>query len=191
MLKSLYGLKQASRQWNIKLTDALSSEGYSQSAYDHSLFTRRKDGALAIILIYVDDLFITGNDANLISDTKAILHKHFKVKDLGDLKYFLGIEVMRSTKGIILIQRKYSLDLLSEVGLTGANPAQTSLESNKKLTTVDYDTLVGNTGDVTLEDVAGYQKMIGKLIYLTITRLDICFVMQMLSQFMQKPKQSH
>lgn len=108
LLKSLYGLKQASKQWNIKLTDALTCVGYVQSAHDHSLFTKKQENAQVLILVYVDNLMITENDAQLISETKSILHKNFKIKDLSDLKYFLGLEVMRSSKGIILNQRKYS-----------------------------------------------------------------------------------
>lgn len=90
-MKSLYGLKQASRQWNAKLTEALLSSGYSQSHLDYSLFTKKRDTSIVIILVYVDDLLITGNDAGLIEETKHTLHSHFKIKDLGELKYFLGI----------------------------------------------------------------------------------------------------
>lgn len=77
------------------------------------------------------------------------------------------------------------------MGLSSARPATTPLEANHKLTSVDFDEHTRNTKDPTLEDVVGYQKLIGKLIYLTITRPDICFDVQVLSQFMQKPKQSH
>ncbi|XP_055825307.1 uncharacterized mitochondrial protein AtMg00810-like [Solanum dulcamara] len=164
---------------------------YSQSTYDHSLFTKKVGVDIAIILVYVDDLLITGNTPELIEDAKRTLHAHFKVKDLGTLRYFLGIEVMRSEKGILLNQRKYSLELISEVGLSGARPASTPLEANHKLTIVDYDVHVGNKADLEVEDLVGYQKLIGKLIYLTITRPDICFAVQVLSQFMQRPKQSH
>ncbi|XP_018627094.1 uncharacterized mitochondrial protein AtMg00810-like [Nicotiana tomentosiformis] len=113
------------------------------------------------------------------------------MKDLGDLRYFLGIEVMRSDKGILLNQRNYVLELISEVGLSGCKPVSTLMEQNHKLTTIDYDKHVGNTGDALLEDACSYQKLIGKLLYLTITRLDICFAIQVLSQFMQSPKESH
>ncbi|XP_070005204.1 uncharacterized mitochondrial protein AtMg00810-like [Nicotiana sylvestris] len=94
---------------------------------------------------------------------------------------------MRSPKGILLNQRKYALSLISKVGLSGAKPTSSPLEQNQKLTTVDY----WATGDEELQDICAYQKLIGKLIYLTITRPDICFVVQVLSQFMHHPKQSH
>lgn len=133
LLKSLYGLKQASRQCNIKLTTVLLQAGYCQSPHDHSLFTKQR-GRIVIILIYVDDLLIIGSDKDLIEEAKKTLHSNFKVKDLGELKYFLGIEVLRSKQGILLNQRKYALELISDVGLSGAKPATIPLEANTRLT---------------------------------------------------------
>uniref|UniRef100_A0A0V0IWV1 Putative ovule protein n=1 Tax=Solanum chacoense TaxID=4108 RepID=A0A0V0IWV1_SOLCH len=191
LLKSLYGLKQASRQWNQKLTEALLSIGYSQSSYDYSLFTKRDGEDIAVILIYVDDLLITGNSNKLIQELKDSLHSRFKMKDLGVLKFFLGIEIMRSKSGILLNQRKYALELISDTGLSGAKPVNTPLETNVKLTTVEYDELTGTTADPILKDITGYQRLVGRLLYLTITRPDISFAAQVLSQFMQHPKRSH
>ncbi|XP_070015366.1 uncharacterized mitochondrial protein AtMg00810-like [Nicotiana sylvestris] len=108
------------------------------------------------------------------------------MKDLGELKYFLGIEVMRSKKGI-----KSALELISDTSLSGAKLANSSLEQNLKLTIVDYDNHMGKAGDEVLKDISGYQRMIGNLIYLTITRPNICFAVELLSKFMQHPKQSH
>uniref|UniRef100_A0A3Q7EAX1 Reverse transcriptase Ty1/copia-type domain-containing protein n=1 Tax=Solanum lycopersicum TaxID=4081 RepID=A0A3Q7EAX1_SOLLC len=110
------------------------------------------------------------------------------MKDLGDLKYFLGIEVSRSKIGILLNQRKYALEFISESGL---NPAATPSEPNKKFTTVEYDELLGNIYDVICKDVTAYQRLIGRLLYFTTTRPDISFAVQLLSQFMLKPKVSH
>jgi len=98
---------------------------------------------------------------------------------------------LRSDKGILLNQRKYTLELLSTVGLGGAKPVSTPMEMHTKLTTIEYDSMVGNKDDHVLTDVHSYQQLIGKLIYLTITRPDICFAVQVLSQFMQHPKKSH
>lgn len=106
------------------------------------------------------------------------------MKDLGELKYFLGIEVMRPGKGILLNKRKYVLDLISEVRLSGCKLVSTPMEHNHKFTTIDYDRHVGNTGDAMLKDICSYQKLIGKLLYLTLTSLDICFVVRVLSRFM-------
>lgn len=83
-----------------------------QSNHDYSLFTLTRGTCLVIILVYVDDLLITGNDEMLIAEAKHVLHQKFRLNDLGELKYFLGIEVLRSKKGIILNQRKYVLEII-------------------------------------------------------------------------------
>ncbi|XP_075103379.1 uncharacterized protein LOC142177987 [Nicotiana tabacum] len=129
-----------------------------------------------------------------VKKTKATLQKIFKVKDLGELKYFLGIEFARSSHGILMHQRKYGLEFVSELGLGVAKPAATPLEANVKLTTPQYDEHIGTTNtldDALLPDITSYQRLLGKLLYLTVTRPDIAFSVQTLSQFMQKPKKSH
>ncbi|XP_019265948.1 PREDICTED: uncharacterized protein LOC109243467 [Nicotiana attenuata] len=136
-------------------------------------FKARKQDNLVIVLVYVDDLLITGNSAELIEHAKAILHQQFRVKDLGELKYFLGIEVLRSKTGILLKQRKYILELISELGLSGAKPASTPREANVRLTTAEYDQANGIRGDELLQDINSYQRLEGKLLYVTITRPDI------------------
>uniref|UniRef100_A0A3Q7EWA6 Reverse transcriptase Ty1/copia-type domain-containing protein n=1 Tax=Solanum lycopersicum TaxID=4081 RepID=A0A3Q7EWA6_SOLLC len=141
--------------------------------------------------IYVDDLLVTGSNTQLITKVKACLHKQFKLKDLGELKFFLGIEVLRSSGGIILNQRKYILELIAEAGLTGAKPASTPMESNLRLTSVEHDQANGYSTDDVLHDITSYQILVGKLLYATITRPDISYAVQTLSQFMQSPKKSH
>nr|XP_009773344.1 PREDICTED: uncharacterized protein LOC104223583 [Nicotiana sylvestris] len=133
LVKSLYGLKQASRKWNIKPTEALLEVGYKQSLYDYSLFTKKKGANFVAVLGYVDDLLITGNNEQFIQETKDVLNHKFKVKDLGELKYFLGVEVMRSNKGILLNQRKYALQLISDMGLGATKPASTPIDMNHKI----------------------------------------------------------
>ncbi|XP_019260910.1 PREDICTED: uncharacterized protein LOC109238880 [Nicotiana attenuata] len=128
--KSLYGLKQAPRPWNMKLTEALLHMGFQQSHYDYSLFTKKARSDIVIILVYVDDLLISGNNQQLLCDTRTDLKKRFKMKDLGELKFFPCIEFARSKQGILMCQMKYALELISESGLSGAKPA----ESSSKLT---------------------------------------------------------
>jgi hypothetical protein len=112
--RSLYGLKQTSRQWNAKLTETLIASNYVQSKADYSLFTKKTDAGFTAILVYVDDLVMGGTDISEINKLKALLDHKFSIKDLGSLKYFLGFEVARSDKGISLCQRKYTLDLLQD-----------------------------------------------------------------------------
>ncbi|XP_070054675.1 uncharacterized mitochondrial protein AtMg00810-like [Nicotiana tomentosiformis] len=152
--------------------------------------SRHKEN-IVIILVYVDDLLISGSSSSLIQEANETLHSNFKMKELGELRYFMGIEVMRSNKGILLNQRKYDLQLISEVGLSSCKPVSTPMEQNHKLTTVEYDKHVGNIDDAELQEASSYQKLIGKLLYLIITRPDICFAVQVLNQFMQHPKESH
>ncbi|XP_019263067.1 PREDICTED: uncharacterized protein LOC109240839 [Nicotiana attenuata] len=120
----------------------------------------------------------------------------FKMKDLAELKFFLGIEFARSSKAIVMSQRKYALELIVEMGLSGAKPAGTPLEANVKLTSEEYDRFIhgqssSETEDKLLADAGKYQRLIGRLLYLTMTRVDIAYVVQILSQYMHKPKHSH
>nr|XP_016450036.1 PREDICTED: uncharacterized mitochondrial protein AtMg00810-like [Nicotiana tabacum] len=139
-------------------------------------------------------MLITRDNLKVIEETKISFQKTFKKKDLGDLKYFLGIEFARSKEGINMHQRKYALELISEVGLTAAKPAETSIDTNIKLTSTQYDKEINTKSQVEedpLVDQATYQRLIGKLLYLTVTRPDISFGVQTLRQFLQQPKQSY
>ena len=131
--KSLYGLKQAPRCWFAKLVTTLKGYGFLQSYSDYSLFTYTKGNVQINVLVYVDDLIISGNDSATLKTFKAYLSDCFKMKDLGVLKYFLGIEVARSSAGLFLCQRKYTLDIVSEVGLLGAKPCGFPIEQNHRL----------------------------------------------------------
>ncbi|KAK3033514.1 hypothetical protein RJ639_032743 [Escallonia herrerae] len=131
--KSLYGLRQASRNWYHKFTQSLLVVGFIQSQSDHSLFTFARKGSFLAVLIYVDDVIVTGTDSAKISWLKHYLDTKFHIKDLGKLKYFLGIEVARSSDGIVLSQRKYVLDILTECGLTGCKPSSSPMAEQHQL----------------------------------------------------------
>ncbi|KAK3032829.1 hypothetical protein RJ639_037006 [Escallonia herrerae] len=134
------------------------------------------------ILIYVDDLLLTGNDLQEIERLKKFLLKRFRIKDLGDLKYFLGIEFSRSKKGIFMSQRKYALDILQDSGLLGVRPDKFPMEQNLKLIPTD---------GILLSDPTKYRRLVGRLIYLTVTRPDIVYSVWTLSQFMHEPRKPH
>ncbi|XP_024190621.1 uncharacterized mitochondrial protein AtMg00810-like [Rosa chinensis] len=124
----------------------------------------------------------SGNSLKDIMDTKQFLSSHFKLKDMGQLKYFLGIEVARSKQGIALCQRKYALEILEDTGFLGAKSSRFPVNQSISLTQTNGDLL---------DDPSQYCRLVGRLIYLTITRLDLVYVIHLLSQFMDKPKKPH
>ena len=180
--KSLYGLRQASWQWFSKFSYVLLKEGFKQSQNDHSLFVKFVDDSFLAILVYVDDIIVASNDPKVVTKLKEFLIDKFKLKDLEDLKYFLGLEVARSNTGIFVSERKYALELLEEAGFLGCKAATTLMESNLRLSK--------DKGEP-LSDSIVYRRMIRKLLYLTTTRLDLCFVVNRLSQFLQSPREPH
>lgn len=147
------------------------------------------DQKLVIILIYVDDLILTGNDVQLIDEAKASLHTHFRIKNLSELKYFLGLEFARSSKSISMFQRKFALKLVSESGQVA--PISTLMDTKFRATFKVFDDHIGHTEDALFSDLGLYKSLVGKLLYLTHTRPDIIFTVHSLSQFMHQPKVSH
>jgi hypothetical protein len=182
LIKSLYGLKQASRQWNEKLTSFLINLGFKQASADHSLFTRQTSSSFTVLLVYVDDVIIAGTSLADIVSIKTALHHSFRIKDLGKLKYFLGLEVAHSKAGISLCQRKYCLDLITDSGLLGSKPVTTPSDPSVKLHA---------DSSPALKDISSYRRLVGRLLYLNATRPDITFITQQLSQFLSAPTTCH
>ncbi|GKA62052.1 ribonuclease H-like domain-containing protein [Tanacetum coccineum] len=183
--KSLYSLKQAPRKWNKKLVTIIKDNGFVQSVNDHSLFTKSKDNKFIALLIYVDDIIVTRNCVDEIDKFKVFLKSKFKIKDSGPLKYFLGIKVIKTGKDLCLSQRKYCLELLKEYGLLGCKPVSTPMEP---ISVLPY---VPTKDSPLLDNITGYQKLLGKLIYHTHTRPDITYFVHCLAQYMHSPLKSH
>ncbi|XP_016195996.1 uncharacterized protein LOC107637059 [Arachis ipaensis] len=173
--RSLYELKQASRQWNTKLAASLTTAGYSQSKHDYSMFTKLSTTSFTVILVYVDDLVLSGDDLGEINRIKHYLHDLYKIKDLGELKYFLGMKIARSRKGIAVCQRKHCLDLLQDYGMLDAKPASTPM---------DYTTHLSKKFGTLLASNSEYRRIIGRLLYLTNTKSEIAYAVSKLSQFL-------
>jgi hypothetical protein len=180
--RALYGLKQSPRAWFGRFSLAMKKYGFKQSDSDHTLFLKRQQGKVTALIVYVDDMIITGDDREEISRLQRQLASEFEMKNLGGLKYFLGIEVARSNQGIFLSQRKYILDLLFEVGLLECKPVDTPIVQNHKL---------GIYPDQKPADKGRYQRLVGKLIYLSHTRPDIAYAVSVVSQFMHCPSEEH
>jgi hypothetical protein len=133
---------------------------------------KKTDHGIVIIIIYVDDLIITGDSHANIFDLKKRLKQKFKMKDLGELRYFLGIKVIQSPKRIWLLQRQYALNKLLEYGMTRCKPISIPLEQNVKLS--------ADEGDL-VEDTTMYRRIVGSLIYMTIIRPDLSYAVGVVS----------
>lgn len=166
--KSLYGLKQSSRQWFARLTIELIYKGYTQSKNDYSLFIKKDHKYFTIVAVYVDDIIVTGDNISVMKSLKAHLHRIFSIKDLGELNYFLGCEV--------------TTDLLKSSKIHTFKRVAIPLPLNLKLYSNDSPLI---------KDQIHYSSLIHKLNFLTNTRPDLSFTFQTLSQFMQRLTESH
>ncbi|XP_049349445.1 uncharacterized protein LOC125814012 [Solanum verrucosum] len=166
----------ASRQWHIHQIDVFNA--FLHGDLEDEIYMQLPQGFI----------IITGSSLKMIEETKKSLQQAFKMKDLGELKYFLGIEFIMSADVILMHQRKYPLKLITEVGLSAVRPAGTPIDINVKLTSKLYDDHIhkGQEEDP-LVDVTMYHMLIGKLLYLNMTRPDISFSTQTLRQFLQQP----
>lgn len=178
--KSLYGLRQAPRCWFTKLAAALKKYGFVRLYSDYSLFTYQRKDVRLTLLVYVDNLIIA--EIGSVAELKKYLGRCFRMKDLGILKYFLGLEVSRGASGIYLCQRKYALDIIAETGLLGGKPVGVPIEQNHHL---------AKSNSPLMTSADKYRWLVGRLIYLTITRPELSYCVHVLAQFMQKPRADH
>ena len=182
--KSLYGLKQSGRNWNSMFHSFLTAQGLEQSDSDHCVYTKHDGDLIVIIIIWVDDIIIASNDEQMIVNIKVSLKNTFKMKDLGQISNFLGIDFEISHDKIRINQSK-SIDKMlkrfemhdCKVKLTPCDPSVANL--------TDHDSQE-------LENPRIYREIVGSLIYvMTCTRPDLCYVVSKLSQFMQRPTNAH
>lgn len=180
--KVIYGLKQSPRAWFHALSTALLNQGFKPSRYDPSLFILSSQGSMIIVLIYVDDIIVTGDSRALISSFIAELQKSFALKDLGNLHFFLGIEVSHTAHGLHLTQTKYLKDILSRAKMQASTPCPSPMAPNTSLSRFDGDPF---------PDPHLYRSIVGALQYATLTRLDISYAVNKVSQFMHSPSTVH
>ena len=169
--KSLYGLKQSHQAWFGKFSQAIEKFGMQKSKANYFVFYRNSKACIILLVVYVDDIVITGSDTTAISSLKSFLHGHFHTK------YFLGVEVMRSKCGILLSQRKHVLDLLSKKGKLGAKPRNTPMAPSLQLI---------REGELFV-DPERYKRVVRKLNHLTVTRPDITHSINVTSKYMSSP----
>ncbi|RVX21201.1 Retrovirus-related Pol polyprotein from transposon RE1 [Vitis vinifera] len=169
------------KAWFDRFAKVIKNQGYQQGQSDHTMFFKQSnDGRMTILIVYVDDIILTGDDTGEVERLKKVLATEFEVKDLGQMRYFLGMEVARSRKGISISQRKYVLDLLTETGMLGCKPSDTPIKARNRM-----------ESDGKPVDREKYQRLVGRLIYLSHTRPDIAFAVSVVSQYMHSPKESH
>ncbi|XXG68216.1 hypothetical protein AAC387_Pa06g1354 [Persea americana] len=180
--KAIYGLKQAPRAWYHELRTFLLQFGFQNSYADTSLFVFHADGHTMYLLVYVDDLILTGDNATKVNHFIDILAQRFSIKDLGFLTYFLGVEVVPNKHGLLLSQRQYIMDLLTQTQMQDAKPVLTPIPTSP--------TLMLTSGS-SLSDATEYRQVVGSLQYLLITRPDIAFAVNKLSQYMHCPTTEH
>jgi histone deacetylase 1/2 len=182
--KALYGLKQAPRAWYSRLSMKLQDLGFKPSKADTSLFFYEKGNISMYVLVYVDDIIVASSTPSATSALLNDLNKDFALKDLGDLHYFLGIEVNKVLDGIILTQEKYASDVLKRVGMSDCKPVTTPMSTSEKLSIHEGDALGPN-------DATQYRSVVGALQYLTLTRPDISFSVNKVCQFLHAPTTVH
>jgi hypothetical protein len=179
--KALYGLKQAPRAWYARMDNYLRRLGFSKSHADPNLYYKVMDNAPVILLLYVDDLFITGEES-LIIQCKKELASEFDMKDLGLMHYYLGLEVWQKRGEVFLGQGKYAIKILQKFGMMDCKSMDTPMNADiRKVKVPDSDPV----------DPSLYRQLIGSLMYLVNTRPDICFAVNTLSQFQVEPRQEH
>ena len=180
--KALYGLKQAPRTWFKRFTTQLLHIGFVTSCANGNLFLYRHDGHLVFLLLYMDDIIVTGNHPSFTASLFHQLSSDFNLKDLGKLHYFLGLQIEYTSSGLFVHQSKYTLDLLHKFHMADCKPCNTPCAANAHLWPNDSPLLSNPTS---------YRSLVGALQYLTFIRPDLSFTIQQACQFMCSPTDNH
>ena len=180
--KSLYGLRQSPRAWYARLHAALLTWNLLQSHSDPNLYYAHIGKDTIALLVYVDDILLTGSNLQLLNQLKTHLHRNFKTKDLGPITRYLGIQFDRTPTTLRMHQTEYALSILHQFGMDTCKPSQTPIPEGLLLSTHSDSPLV----DATL-----YRMLVGKLLFLTKTRPDISYAVSVVSRFMQTPHENH
>ncbi|GJV29978.1 putative ribonuclease H-like domain-containing protein [Tanacetum coccineum] len=180
--KALYGLHQAPRAWYETLSTYLLDNGFQRGQIDKTLFIKRVKGDILLVQVYVDDIIFGSTKKELCTEFEKLMHKKFQMSSMGELTFFLGLQVMQKEDGIFISQDKYVDEILKKFGFSTVKTASTPIETSKPLMKDE------NAEDV---DVHLYRSMIGSLMYLTSSRPDIMFVVCACARFQVTPKVSH
>ncbi|GAB2265493.1 hypothetical protein Dimus_037826 [Dionaea muscipula] len=180
--KALYGLKQASRAWYKRLSCFLLKNRYLKGKIDKTLFVETKGEDVLLVQVYIDDIIFGSTNESLCDEFSGLMKSEFRVNHMGELEFFLGLQIKQTPEGTLIHQQKYLKDLLKKYELSEAKTYDTPMLTEGKL---DLDEI----GKVVEEKF--YRGMIGSLLYLTSSRPDIMFSVCLCARFQAKPKESH
>ncbi|GJS79719.1 retrovirus-related pol polyprotein from transposon TNT 1-94 [Tanacetum coccineum] len=180
--KALYGLKQAPKAWYDRLKAFLIKHEYKIGMVDNTLFTKKKSSNLIIVQIYVDDIIFSSNYQDMCDEFAKIMHDEFEMSMMGELNFFLGLQIKQMEDGIFFNQSKYIKEMLKKIGLEDSKPMKIPMSSDTKLMKNEECESVDSTK---------YRGMIGSLLYLTTSRPDIMFSVCRCARFQEAPKTFH
>ncbi|GKA19499.1 putative ribonuclease H-like domain-containing protein [Tanacetum coccineum] len=179
VVKALYGLHQAPRAWYATLSSFLEKHGYKRGTIDKTLFIRRNKKDIMLVQVYVDDIiFGSTTNKSLVCEFEALMQSRFQMSSMGELTFFLGLQVKQNNEGIFISQDKYVAEMLKKFDLVNVKAAITPMETKLPLTKDE------EAFDV---DVHLYRSMIGSLMYLTASRPDIMYAVCVCSRFQDSP----
>lgn len=175
--KSLYRLRQAPRAWFERFAAFIIKLGFTATRSHSSLFILRRGSDITFLLLYVDDIVLTGSSSSLLQHVVDRLRAEFAVKDMGELRFFLGIDVRCTKDGFYLSQERYTDSILDRAGMAGCKPVTTPIDAKGKL----------SADGAAIDDVTTYRSLAGALQYLTVTRPNIAFTIQQTCLHMHDP----
>ncbi|GKF20964.1 retrovirus-related pol polyprotein from transposon TNT 1-94 [Tanacetum coccineum] len=179
--KALYGLKQAPRAWYDELSNFLVSKGFSKGSIDPILFITRKGEDILLVKIYVDDIIFSSTDPKLSKKFEKLMHSNFEMSMMGELKFFLGIQIHQSPRGIVINQAKYAQKILIKHGMTSCDIIGTPMATNH---------LDADLSEIPV-DQTKYHSMVGALMYLTASRPDIVHATCYCARYQARPTEKH
>nr|GEW77775.1 hypothetical protein [Tanacetum cinerariifolium] len=182
VVKALYGLHQAPRAWYETLANYLLENGFHRGQIDQTLFIKKQKGDILLVRIYVDDIIFCATNKDLCKSFKKLMKDKFQMSLIGELIFFLGLQVKQKEDGIFINQDKYVAEILKKFRLTEGKSTSTPIDTEKPLL---------NDPDGEDVDVQIYISMIGSLMYLTSSRPDIMFAVCACAHFQVTPKASH
>ncbi|GJR12894.1 ribonuclease H-like domain-containing protein [Tanacetum coccineum] len=182
VIKALYGLHQAPRAWYETLSSFLLENGFRRGTIDKTLFIKKNKSDIMLVQVYVDDIIFGSTKKSMCTEFEEIMHKRFQMSSMGELTFFLGLQVKQQPDGIFISQDKYVADILKKFDFCSIKTATTPIESNKPLVKDEDGVEV---------DVHEYRSMIGSLMYLTASRPDIMFAVCPCARFQVTLKASH